>query len=60
LIAGLLPLVIDDHAVEGGLDLPRTIPTKKDLQVFQRIAGFGDADAFADDFLKVHQLSSAQ
>ena len=60
MVAGLLPLVVDNHAVEGCLHLARPITTEKDLDILQRVAGLGDPDALTDDLIEIHELPTPQ
>ena len=53
-------MVVGDHAVEGCLYFARTVPTKEDLYVLQRVAGFGDPNAFANDLVEIHELATPQ
>jgi hypothetical protein len=60
MVTGLLPLIVEDHAVEGGLHIARPITAEEDLYVFQRVAGLGNADGLADYLVEIHELPASQ
>ena len=60
MLAGLLPPVVNDHAIESRLYLARAVPAKENLHILQRVAGLGDPDALANDLVKIDELPTPQ
>ena len=55
----LAPVLVHNDALSGSLHFALALGHVKDFHVLDRITGFRDANAFADDPVKIHELPAA-